>query len=165
MRIAVFGGVLLLAICPVGAQNLLPDPSFASGVGAWTASGASLATFQWVDLTGPDGVAGFARLRVTGPGSGFASVCVPVVGGQTYSWGGSFFPESASGQVILDFYSNGSCQGLTIVGETFGPSATTLGVWQFEPGPDVMAPASAGSVLFRLTGTTPFNGPVLVYVD
>ncbi len=157
--------MLLLTIHPVGAQNLLPDPSFASGVSGWTASGASQAMFQWVDLAGSDGVAGFARLQVLGPGTVVASVCVPVVGGKTYSWGASFFPRSASGQVILDFYSNDSCLGLTLVGETSGPSTITLGDWQFEPGPDVMVPASAGSVMYRVMGTAPGNAIGVVDVD
>ncbi len=71
-------------------------------------------------------------------------------------------------QVILDFYPNGSCQGLVIVGETFGPPTfgpNAPGSWQFDPGPDVTAPASAGSVLFRITASTGANATAVIDAD
>lgn len=165
MRVVAVGFALLVAAPPAAAQNLLPDPAFTSGVGGWTAVGASPATIQWLGFAGPDGSLGIARLQFSGPGSGFAHACVPVVGGRTYSWGGSFFPRSASAQIILDFFPNGSCLGVVVVGETFGPPAFTSGVWQFEPGPDVTAPPSAGSVLFRITATTGASETGVIDVD
>ena len=166
MRVAAFGAVLLLTIPPVGAQNLLPDPSFASGVGAWTAVGASSASVQWIDFPGSDGVAGFARLQGLGPGFLFAQTCVPIVGGRTYSWGATLRPGSAtSGLVVLELYPNPSCQGFALVGQVAGPAASGTGAWQFEPAPDVIAPASAGSVMFRATLVVPGNGVGLIDFD
>jgi len=163
LRVAVL--LVLLDAPHADAQNLLPNPAFASGVGGWTASGPSLATFQWLNLPGPDGRPGIARLQISGPGSGFASACVPVVAGRTYSWGASFLPETGSGQVILDFFSNASCQGTTVVGEVWGPPALPPGRWTFLPSPNVLAPPSAMSVLFRITCSTGAAGFAVTDVD
>lgn len=159
------GLAFLVAALRADGQNLLPDPAFSSGVGALTPNGAIPSTITWINLAGPDGARGFARLQFLGPGAGFAAACLPVIGGRTYSYGATFSPIGASAQIVLEFYPNGSCQGLLLVGQTLGPPVFAGSGWQFDPGPDLTAPASAGSVQFRLGGVTGASTSVTVDID
>lgn len=83
---------LLLTARAAGAQNLISDPHFASGVSSWALRLGGIVTASLTHDPGPgaDGTSGFATL--TGGSFGitkyFARTCVPIQPGVVYSWGG-----------------------------------------------------------------------------
>ena len=156
---------LFLEAQSAGAQNLIPDPTFSSGLSAWAVwdpSGTMSTTLSWNPGAGTDGVPGFARLAGFGPGFFVARVCVPASAGTTYSWGGFLrlsAPLDYTAQFTLEFYANSSCEGpsslLSISGPTLDAASGSPDAWLLRAGQDVEAPALAQSVAFEVNGASP----------
>ncbi len=90
------------------AQNLFPDPTFSSGVSAWTTSPTLPSRLDWNGGPGVDGSPGFARLTglVGGPGATTRGPACPYTGGQpTLGVAFSTFPRSHQEVPFSIFYS------------------------------------------------------------
>jgi hypothetical protein len=153
------------------AQNLIPDPTFSSGISGWTIRGAPFNTMlAWNNSAGSDGTPGFARLtEIGGLGPFFARTCLPVEAETTYSWGGflRLAPAPPAGAFFdLVFFADSSCESEGLL-EQRAPLIETFssnpGVWYSTPGPDIVAPPTAASVAFEVT--LEVADPVDGYVD
>ena len=84
---ALFG---LAGLESLAAQNLIPDPTFSSGVSGWAVRAPDFTTrVDWNSGPGADGAPGFASMvGFRGPGPAFATLCLPVEAGTIYAWGG-----------------------------------------------------------------------------
>lgn len=146
-----------------GGQNLIPDPTFSSGLSTWRPRGAPLTTaLAWNPVPGADGAPGFATLTGVGPGAFFAGVCLPASGGAVYSWGGFLrlqAPFDFTAQFTVLFFANASCEGpsglLRVDGPTLDASSGSPDAWHLRAGPDVVAPTLTESVAFEVNGTSP----------
>jgi hypothetical protein len=165
---ALFG---LWALDFAAAQNLIPDPTFSSGVSAWGVRDAASSTLNWNSGAGADGAPGFARLApFLGLVTSFATICLPVEAGVTYSWGGYLRIQSrdATTYFSLTFYPDSSCGGFGLLHITSPPltgSGANLGTWYLRQGPDVVAPPTAASVLFEATSISALNAPITLDFD
>jgi hypothetical protein len=149
---ALFG---LVGFNIAAAQNLIPDPTFSSGVSGWTVRAPDFTTrVDWNDGAGADGAPGFASMvGFRGPGAAFATICLPVEAGTSYSWGGFLRqPMPSSTEFDLVFYAGSSCDGQFLlqifsppVGSNADPSA-----WYLRSGQDIVAPPLAVSVAFEV---------------
>jgi len=163
---ALFG---LAGLGPVAAQNLIPDPTFSSGVSAWTVRDASSSTLTWNPSAGADGAPGFAQLHpLLGLTTSFATICLPVEPAATYSFGGLFrvHQREATSYVTIRFLPEGSCGGpgslLDVQTPPLNGSSANLGVWYLRQGPDTVAPAGAMSVDLEVVS---ISGPNAVTLD
>jgi hypothetical protein len=152
--------VTLVSSQPAAAQNLIPDPTFSSGVSAWTLRGAlaSFTRLEWIAQPGADGAVGFARLSALtgGPGGFISGVCVPATPATVYSWGGSLHfaaPQQSEAGFFLYFFSDSACANPTVLlsansrfvdGSTADPAT-----WYPVSGQDVTAPATTASAAFE----------------
>lgn len=151
VRIAVPGLLLLaLASAPAGAQNLVPDPAFAAGVGAWTPSGVSgnyAMTFVPGFSKRPG--SGSALLSSDGPAGGTFTVCLAVAPG-AYDWGYSvFFPDAARVTGLNEsatFFGGPGCTGASTGGWFIPIVATQTNAW-IGPTARVTIPSATRSVL------------------
>ena len=103
MRLCFAAGIAFGLATAAHAQNLVPDPAFRFGTGAWT--GSSLSgnfTMTFVPGVSARPGSGSALLNVDGPASGTFFVCVAVTGGRTYEWGRPLFFPDASRTIGLD---------------------------------------------------------------
>lgn len=164
---ALFG---LLGSGTAAAQNLIPDPTFSSGVSAWTVREPLTTTLEWNPGAGADGAPGFARLTpFLGLTTAFAKICLPVEPGTTYSWGGSLRISSpdATTYFELTFFLDSSC-GVAISQAQAPPvngSSANLGTWYLRRGPDVVVPPQVASVAFEVVSIVAFNPPLSVDFD
>jgi len=148
------------------AQNLIPDPTFSSGVSGWTVRAPDFTTrVDWNEGAGADGAPGFARLGgFLGPGAAFATVCLPVEAGTIYSWGGFLRrPMLSTTEFSLSFFAGPSC-GDPFLLQVFGPAVVSNAnpnIWYLRSGQDIVAPPLAVSVAFEVelltTAATPGN--------
>jgi hypothetical protein len=143
---------------PAVAQNLIPDPTFSSGVESWTTREVSSSPILvWNSGAGADGAPGFAQLSGVGPGATFARTCVPVEAGTTYSWGGflqAVPPLDTDAFMYLVFYASSSCTDpqsfLLVQTPPLHASTADPNTWYLRAGPDVVAPTQAVSVAFEV---------------
>ena len=155
---------LFLAVASVAAaQNLIPDPTFSSGISGWEVRNdpGTSNEILWSQEAGADGVPGFATLRAPfGLGAAFARICLPVQPGATYSWGGFLrpYPEVfSSAFLIVYFYQDSACAGPNVLSSAQSAvigSPDPFG-WHLVRGPDITAPAQAVSVAFEVTLLSP----------
>jgi hypothetical protein len=149
---ALFG---LSGLDSAAAQNLIPDPTFSSGVSGWTVRAPDTTTrVDWNEGAGADGASGFARLGgFPGPGAAFATICLPVEAGTSYSWGGFLRrPMLSSTLFTLSFFAGPSC-GDPFLLQVFGPpvvSNANPDTWYLRAGQDIVAPPLAVSVAFEV---------------
>jgi hypothetical protein len=148
------------------AQNLIPDPTFSSGISAWSVREPPTGTtLQWIDAPGADGTPGYATMApLLGLVSSFARTCIPVEAGVTYSWGGFLRLDAAAGassaRIDVFFYSDSSCESIfPLSASTSPPISTPLAApgWYLRQGPDVTAPAEAVSVAFEVVLISSLN--------
>jgi len=166
---ALFG---LLGFDFAAAQNLIPDPTFSSGVSAWTVPNPISDRLEWNLGAGADGAPGFARLHpLLGLTTSFATICLPVEAGTTYSWGGflRIHDRLASTRLEIRFLPEPSCGGLGSLLDAqapplVGPSAN-LETWYLRQGPDIVAPPGAMSVDFEVISTSVANPPITLDFD
>jgi hypothetical protein len=152
-----FAGALfgVLGFDIAAAQNLIPDPTFSAGVSGWTIRPPATSTrLDWNEGPGADGAPGFARLSgFLGPGATWATICLPVEAGTTYSWGGFLrLPSPSSILFSLSFYAGSSCDGPFLL-QVSGPpvdSNASPDTWFLRAGQDIVAPAQATSVAFEV---------------
>src|SRR5436190_12370605 len=158
----------LAGLGPVAAQNLIPDPTFSSGVSAW---GVMFVTdrLEWNMGAGANGAPGFARLHpINSLYTSIATICLPVEAGTTYSWGGFFRIDDrlASTRATIRFLPEPSCGGLGSLLDAQTPplngSSANLGTWYFRQGLDVVAPPGAQSVDFEVIAVA---SPVVFNLD
>ena len=158
----------IAALIPCGvatAQNLIRDPTFSSGIGAWTTRGALPSRLDWNGGPGADGAVGFARLSALtgGPGAFFGRVCLPARPGVVYLWGGYLrflSAPDASAQFTLSFSGDSACAGPILLhagGPQLSGSLASPNTWYLRPGQDVAAPSGANSVSFEIQLTTLSN--------
>ena len=149
---ALFG---LAGLESLAAQNLIPDPTFSSGVSGWAVRASDFTTrVDWNSGPGADGAPGFASMvGFRGPGAAFATICLPVEAGTSYSWGGFLRqPMPSSTEFDLVFYAGSSCDGQLLL-QVFSPavgSNADPSTWYLRSGEDVVAPPLAVSVGFEV---------------
>jgi hypothetical protein len=164
---ALFG---LLGFDFAAAQNLIPDPTFSAGVSGWTIRPPATSTrLDWNEGAGADGAPGFARLSgFLGPGATFATICLPVEAGTTYSWGGFLRrPMLSSTLFTLSFYAGPSC-GDPFLLQVFGPPVVSNAnpyIWYLRSGQDIAAPPLAVSVAFEVDVIAAAGPPITVDFD
>jgi hypothetical protein len=151
---ALFG---LLGFDFAAAQNLIPDPTFSTGVSAWTLRFPVTDRLEWNPGAGADGAPGFAQLHpLQGLYTSFATICLPVEAGMTYSFGGSFriHDREASSYVTIRFLPEPACGGPGSLLDAQTPplngSSANLETWYLRQGPDIVAPAGVMSVDFEV---------------
>lgn len=152
------------------AQNVVPDPAFKSGIGAWT--GISLSgnfTMAFVPGFSVRPGSGSALLTVDGPAGGTYFVCVAVAGGKTYEWGHSMFFPDASRTVglveRLDAYDGPACTGSLVGGYAVQIVPGSLGGWFGGTALIFPAPASCRSILVGFSAVAPAGARATAYVD
>jgi hypothetical protein len=89
-----FSAALVLASPRAHAQNLVPDPTFAHGIGAW-APHSVVGDYSMTFVPGFSKTPGSgSALLSSTQGGGKYTVCVEVTGGAAYEWGFSMlFPD------------------------------------------------------------------------
>lgn len=169
MKKAVLAAPLVIVFLSVSscaaAQNLIPDPTFSSGISAWSVRDPTGTTqLQWIDAPGADGAPGYATMApLLGIVSSFARTCIPVEAGVTYSWGGFLRLDAAAGassaRIDVFFYSDSSCESVFSLSASTSPPISTLDApgWYLRQGPDVTAPAEAASAAFEVVLISPSN--------
>jgi hypothetical protein len=149
---ALFG---MLGFDFAAAQNLIPDPTFSSGVSGWTVRAPDTTTaVSWNEGPGADGAPGFARLGgFQGPGAAFATICLPVEAGTSYSWGGFLRrPMLSTTAFSLSFFAGSACSGQFLL-QVFGPTVVrdaNPDAWYLRSGQDIVAPPLSVSVAFEV---------------
>ena len=154
----------------VQAQNLVSDPAFRLGIGAWTGnslSGNYTMTFTPGFSARPG--SGSALLNVDGPAGGTYSVCVAVAGGRTYEWGRSMFFPDASRTIglveRLDAYDGPACTGSVVGGYALQIVPGSLGGWFGGTALIFPAPAGCRSILVGFAAVAPPGARATAYVD
>jgi hypothetical protein len=161
------GLAYLFNAAPGAAQNLIPDPTFSSGLSAWTVVYVT-DRLEWNTGAGADGAPGFARLHpVLSLYTSIARICLPVEAGTTYSWGGFFRQDrDATSRAMIRFLPDATCETLGDLSEAQTPplnnSNATPGTWYLRQGPDVVAPPGAQSVDFEVISIA---SPAVVNLD
>ena len=152
MRLCFAAGIAFGLATAAHAQNLVPDPAFRFGTGAWT--GSSLSgnfTMTFVPGVSARPGSGSALLNVDSPAAGTYSVCIGVAGGRTYEWGYSiFFPDASrtTGLVeLLAGYDGPSCTGSIVGGYILQIVPGSVGSWHGGTAFSFPAPASCRSIL------------------
>jgi hypothetical protein len=163
--------VLALGLAePAAAQNLLPDPAFKNGVGAWSPSAIS----GNYTMTFAPGVSvrpgsGSALLSLDAPSGGTYSVCVAVTGGRTYEWGyWIYFPDSNRTTGLaerLDGYSGPACTGSFVGGYVLSIVPGSTGSWHGGRSLIFPAPADCRSILVGFSAVAPVGVRATAYVD
>jgi hypothetical protein len=168
---------LLCVAQSAGAQNLIADPTFSSGVSAWATRGEVPQELEWSGAPGADGAPGFGRLTALlgGPGTFFATVCLPVSTGTTYSWGGFLRlaepaePQAAQAALTVLFFGSSDCSGppasLDVTTAQVVGSIRDDPAWYLRSGPDVVAPPGALSVAFEIRLSLTYSGAFTVDFD
>lgn len=166
---ALFG---LLGFDFAAAQNLIPDPTFSSGVSAWTLRNPLTDSLDWNLGAGADGAPGFARLHPQfGVVYSIATICLPVEEATTYSWGGFLrvHDRNASARLTVRFLADSSCGSfsdlLAVQAPPLNGSSANLGTWYLRQGPDVVAPPGATSVDYEVISNSPLNPPLTLDFD
>ncbi len=169
--VAVLAGALALGAAGAArAQNMIPDPAFTRGVGAWTPM-AITGNFSMTFVPGfsqrPGSGSGF--LSFTGAASGAFTVCLPVAGGRSYDWGYSvYFPDPARIPGLNEWYSAYDGPGCTGPLSGFGgvlPIFPTQAAAWFSPKTTLRMPATSQSFLAGFTALGVGGAQPLAYVD
>jgi hypothetical protein len=154
------------------AQNLIPDPTFSAGVSAWTLRFPLSDRLEWNVGAGADGAPGFARLHpLLGLVTSFATICLPVEAGSTYSWGGflRIHEREATTYMTIRFLPEASCGGFSSLLDAQVPplngSSANLETWYLRQGPDIVAPPGAMSVDFEVVSISSQNAPLTLDFD
>ncbi len=172
MRTAAFGvlaGALTLGAAGAArAQNLVPDPAFTHGVGAWSPTGITgNFTMTFVpDFSHRPG-SGSALLSYTSPEAGGFTVCVPVVGGRPYDFGYSIYFPDANRVAGLNegwaAFDTPDCSGTSAYGFLL-PIFPQPGEW-FSPESSWLMPATSRSVLLRFGALGVGGAQPIAYLD
>jgi hypothetical protein len=152
------------------AQNLVPDPAFRNGLGAWSPSAISgNYTMSFAPGVSVRPGSGSALLNVDGPAGGTYFVCVAVAGGRTYEWGHSMFFPDASRTVglveRLDAYDGPACTGSLVGGNALQIVPGSIGGWFGGTALVFPAPASCRSILVGFAAVAPPGTKATAYVD
>lgn len=162
-RVAVVLGISLAIASSSSAQNLLVNPDFDSNVVGWSVGAQEFISIAWSsvdateDPTGAGGTAGSGALDFEIATTGYASQCVPVIGGQPYRLSGSVAPLSiGSGSALfslaLQWWTTADCTEDVVGAFDVIASPTELDVWHLLD--DVFdAPPTANSVEVRLAAS------------
>lgn len=150
LRPFVWAPCFLLARALV-AQNLIPDPSFASGVSAWSATAPG--TLQFEPSESRHLGTGSLSFSISATGTSFLSTCVPVSAGTTYAWGHSLnFPSGPATNGIywgLTFFDGAGCTGTNLGGNLQPPvTGNPRDQWIDYPNPNVVAPPGSVSASY-----------------
>ncbi len=170
MRLAPFGLALLLLAPSARAQNLVPDPAFTAGVGAWQPAGiAGTFTMAFAHAVTVRPGSGSALFTVGSPAGGAFTVCVAVQPNRPYEWGHwTHFPDAAKtaglGEV-LDIRDGPACTGSSIGGVAQPIVAGPIGSWSGGLRHSFTTPAAARSIRAGFSASGAGGSQALVYVD
>jgi hypothetical protein len=153
----------------VHAQNLVPDPSFAHGVDAWTplsVTGNFTMTFA-PDVSKRPG-SGSALLSFTGPASGQFAVCLSVSEGLSYDRGYSIlFPDAsriAGLNEFFDIHAGPGCSGAVLGGTALVIVPGQLNAW-LSPTSRLVMPPGATSIRLGFGALGVGDAQPLAYLD
>jgi hypothetical protein len=162
--------------------NILLNGQFNSSVQEWkllTSSTLNTLTFEPNEDADGSPSSGAAEVRIGegpfNPGSGYTepmAQCVPVVGGTNYFADAEVRiptanqPAGTSASMALFWYANANCQGSSI-SNVYTTDVTANNSWQTLALAGQMAPATAGSVYFRLNfhGEGPWKDQPYAFFD
>ncbi len=151
--------VLAAALCGAGAgsvayaQNLLPNAGFNTDISGWTANYSNFIALSWSPLDAR-GSSGSGSLLITDSDAGDThgisvfGICVPVVAGQKYHAGASFyFPggqsHDAQFAVLIQFTSSSDCR-TGIISSSWSPVLSPAeDTWQRLDTQPAVAPVGA----------------------
>lgn len=145
--------IALVLAAPLSAQNLVSDPAFTQGVGAWS----SLGVTGNYSITFNAGVSrrpgsGSALLSFDSPAFGSYVTCVDVVPGQQYDWGYSIrYPDAArlvGLNELFDRFTGPGCTGSSLGGYflPLSPGVANVNIWMDTFAARFVAPATCQSV-------------------
>jgi hypothetical protein len=138
----------------------LPNPDFNTSIAGWTANHSGGIALSWNsrDSRGSSG-SGSLLITNTSPTDGFGynvfDYCVPVVAGQKYHAGGSFyFPggqsHAGSFAIFLEFFSSADCQ-TGLIGQPISPLLSPEpDTWQRLDTQPAAAPAGAVAAIISI---------------
>lgn len=153
MRLCLAAVFALVFAAPLRAQNLVSDPAFTQGVGAWSSlgvTGSFTMTFNAGVSRRPG--SGSALLSFDSPAFGSYVTCVNVVPGQQYDWGYSIrYPDAArliGLNELFDRFTGPGCTGTSLGGYflPLSPGAANVNVWLDTFAARFVAPATCQSV-------------------
>jgi hypothetical protein len=155
---------------PAGAQNLVADPSFRLGLGAWSnAYVVGAYTMTWVPSPSVRPGSGSALLSFDAPAGGAWSVCVPVQGGLQYDYGFSIYYPDAARTVGLNeaftIYSGPGCTGTDLGGYVLPINAGQLNTWITRAPLRFTTPPAAQSVFISFMALGVGGAKATAYVD
>jgi hypothetical protein len=175
MRQRLLSLLALLLAAPVGAANLLQNPSFQTNLSGWSTPFDSMAVWDGSGRAAP-GSAHATSTYVQGNAVPEAGIyqCVPVIPGRSYAFGASFFvPSNVAAEqqiaavLIVNWYSDASCGG-GFVDQTIYGLQVLRDTW-FDSQRNAAAPAGSNSAYFAVSASGSFNGPTIqpieAYID
>jgi hypothetical protein len=155
-----FGAAILLLAGGLAAQNLVPNPSFDSGLSPWVNDDPvnQAVTFDPLDANGSS-KSGSAHLVLTYPSggvsSGIHSPCLAVPSASTFSIGAKIRVPSGQAQhgraqARVDWYSDATCSGSPLSPPTGGPYISSPDEWLESSVSDWAPPAGAVAAIFHV---------------
>jgi hypothetical protein len=170
MRLCLCAAFALGLAAPAAAQNLVPDPSFRSGLGAWSdvyVVGAY--TMTWVASPSVRPGSGSALFSFDAPAHGAWSLCLPVVAGGRYDYGFSILYPDAARTVGLNeaftLYDGPGCTGSVLGGYVLPIVPMQLNTWQTRAPYQIVAPPGSQSIFVSFMALGVGGAKVTAYVD
>ncbi|HQQ76144.1 MAG TPA: hypothetical protein PLB01_02225 [Thermoanaerobaculia bacterium] len=170
MRFCLVAAAVVVLTTPARSQNLVADPSFRQGLGAWSdvyVIGAY--TMTWVPSPSVRPGSGSALLSFDAPARGAWSVCVPVQGGLQYDYGFSIYYPDAARTIGLNeaygVYSGPGCTGTDLGGYVLPIVPAQLNTWITRAPYRFTTPPAAQSVIITFMALGVGGAKATAYVD
>jgi hypothetical protein len=170
MRLCLAAALALGLATSARAQNLVTDPSFTRGLGAWSNAYVTGAyTMTWALSPSVRPGSGSALLSFDSPAGGAWSLCLPIAAGVQYDYGFSILYPDGTRTIGLNeaysVYSGPGCTGTDLGGYVLPIFPMQLNTWITRAPYRFLAPPGSQSVFISFMALGVGGAKATAYVD